>query len=195
MHNKALSLLLIFSLAFNIAFVGIWLHNVVTGEDGADAERPAGGDFWRNVRLTDEQKGALQEDFNRLKQEISEQRQELEEQRDRLLALMAEEEPDENAIREYRERIDRIQGRIRELVVQHMHQTRDLLSPEQRRKWLEGMRQMGRHRGAQDRRRGFRGPPDSRRHPDPHREEPPHERWRDRHPDGHWNRNEWEDRE
>ncbi len=159
MPNKALSLLLIFSLAFNIAFVGIWVHNIVTAEQDTHPERRGAADFWRNAGLDPEQREALREDSRTFKQEMAELGQELDRQQDRLLTLMAGEEPDEEAMRQCREKIHEIDRRRASLALKHMRRMREVLTPPQRRRWLEEMRRLGHGRGPGGHRGGFRPPP------------------------------------
>jgi Spy/CpxP family protein refolding chaperone len=147
MYTKTLSLLLIFSLAFNIAFVGIWLHNRSALEPAAPS--PPGAELWSALGATPEQRRVLETDWTRLRQEARACDAELRVQRNLLLDLMAVDPPDEAAVRRAQERVADVQVRMQRLFVDHLQRAREVLTPEQRR----GLIRMLRIRGEQQSRR------------------------------------------
>jgi Spy/CpxP family protein refolding chaperone len=161
MFNKALHLLLIFSLAFNIAFVGIWLYSrrlpdaVPPGAAGAPAG-PPGGPPWDALALRPEQRKAVAERWGVVSREAADLSAQLDRERERLLQLMGEENPDWQAVRECEQRIDAGQRRLRQMTMTQMREMRELLTPEQRRAWFELMRSRAERAGARRRAPGPR---------------------------------------
>lgn len=148
MTNKVLALILIFSLAFNIAFVGIWAYGQFYAPDRV-RPRPPRRAPWERMGLTEPQRRELVERRRQLQGEMSRVRAELEEQRARLFDLLEAEHIDEEAVRDARERMKRAQEKVQQLVFRHMRELRDVLKPEQRRRMMDMMRRhgAGRHRG------------------------------------------------
>ena len=153
--NKALALLLIFSLAFNIAFVGIWVHNRATRPaappagaighrpaDGQGLHRPGGG-RWAQLGLTPAQEERLKASRRALDQKTKELAQKAREHRERLLALFEADPPDMQAAEAEQEALARVQREMRRAVMDQMKQMHDVLTPEQRRDWLRMMRSHG----------------------------------------------------
>lgn len=174
MRNKALALLLIFSLAFNIAFVGIWAYRGaarrhryrrLTRDAQVGRERPPGpgGPPWAQLALAPEQEHRIREGWREVEGQMQSLREEVARHRDALLELMAAEEPEEQAVLAARERIDAVERQMRKLVVGQMLKTREMLTAEQRRQWLRMMRAHGERRG----RGRWRGGPRPRRAPGP----------------------------
>ncbi len=166
-HNSVLSLILVFSLAFNIAFVGIWFYSRLQPDrPGAEPRRT-----WEQVGLDREQQRRMEQSWRDLRRELAPLERRLAAERDRLFELMAEQEPDREAIRAAHRRMEAIQERIRANVLSHLEQTEEHLTPEQRRRLFQMMRSRA-VRG----RRGAPVPP--RREPDrrhPERPEDPFE--------------------
>jgi len=153
MYNKALSLLLIFSLAFNIAFVGIWLYNrqrpvapLPAGRHGG--QERAGRQPMQALRLRDDQRRHLAELRGRARAETARLEADIQKQQERLLQLLAADQPDWKAVQDCEQRIAAGQKRLRELSLEQLRALRDILTPEQRRVWLEMMKARG-GRGAQ----------------------------------------------
>lgn len=156
MLNKALSLLLIFSLAFNIAFVGIWVYNrtaprprgaprTVRPEglpSSAAPQRP-----WAQLKLQAPQERKVMQDWAEVYRKIETLNAEGRQLREHLLDLLAAEQLDAEAIGACQQRTDQIQAQVRGLVVEQMLRTRDALTPEQRARWVRMMKAAGRRRG------------------------------------------------
>ncbi len=144
MQNKLLSLLLIFSLAFNIAFVGIWAYNRTSPGPNALQAPSRAASPWERLEVAPEQRERLREQWRGLHAEVRSRRETLQRQRDRLLELMADPEPNEAPIRACRNNIERIQDEVRNLVLTHMRRMGEVLTPEQRRRMFHMLR--GSHR-------------------------------------------------
>jgi Spy/CpxP family protein refolding chaperone len=159
--NKALALILIFSLAFNIAFVGIWAHKRM---------RPAGprfgapravpkpapaveGPLWRQLGLNPEQERSIVDDWRQAGRQIEATEAEVRQERARVINLLQANVLDEQAVRATREKMEEGQQKVRELVFNRMLHLRQVLTPDQRRRWLELMLRTSEARG------GAKGPP------------------------------------
>jgi Spy/CpxP family protein refolding chaperone len=138
--NKGLTLLLIFSLAFNIAFVGIWVHS-----RSQAAKPPEGrpGAPWGELGLNPAQQQRLRGRWQAVRSEAARLRQEAAGAREELLELIVAEEPDQEAILATEERLAGLQHRMRELAVSQMLETRRILEPPQRREWIRLLKARG----------------------------------------------------
>jgi Spy/CpxP family protein refolding chaperone len=143
MYQKALTLLLIFSLAFNIAFVGIWVYSrrrpvpplpAPQAPQAGAAPRP-GVALLESLRP--DQRAELWAKWRKLAEQAAPLNAEVRRERQRLFDLMAAETPDWAAVRECESRIEAAQNRLRRMVVEELRQVRDLLTPEQRQAWLK----------------------------------------------------------
>jgi Spy/CpxP family protein refolding chaperone len=167
MLNKTLALLLVFSLAFNIAFLAIWAHGrrARTHEDGADAILPApedppgeqprerprpggrrdrgrGDRLWEELGVSDEQKQQLGESYEKLRTTTEALRQEARTHREALYKLLESELPDRDAVLAEQEAIDSIGRQQSRAVIEQMLEMREILTPEQRQAWLQKMREV-----------------------------------------------------
>lgn len=154
MINKALALILVFSLAFNIAFVGIYVHNrVERARPRPFARRPvqpagtAQGGGWRQFGLKGEQERRVLEDWRETGRKISAIDAEARELRARLIGLLQADTLDEPAIRATRDKLEEDQQKVRDLVFNRMLKLRQELTPEQRRRWVEMMLRTAQARG------------------------------------------------
>ena len=167
MLNKTLALLLVFSLAFNIAFLGIWAYHRRAraqaserqqqhqrGPDGRRERRPDGGP-WAKLGLSPEQEGQLEESRRELERKTAGLGQEAAQHRERLYELLESDLPDQEAVLAEQEAIDRIQQQQRRAVIEQMLEMRKILTPEQRQAWLRMMRE---YRERTRRRGRFGGP-------------------------------------
>jgi len=133
--------------------VGIWLYNrqrpvaPVPAGRGAGAE-PAARRPLQALRLREEQRRHLGELSGKARAETTRLEAEIQKQRERLLQLLAAEQPDWKAVQECERRIATGQKRMRELSLEQLRALRETLTPDQRRVWLEMMKARG-GRGAQ----------------------------------------------
>ena len=154
MINKALALILIFSLAFNIAFVGIYVHNRMwrpgprpPAQRRVQVPAPAEGGGWRQFGLTGEQEQRVMEDWRQTGRQITTIDAEARELRARLINLLQADTLDEQAIRITRDKIEEDQQKVRDLVFERMLKLRQELTPEQRRRWVALMLRTAEARG------------------------------------------------
>ena len=145
MINKALALIVIFSLAFNIAFVGIWAYLRVRPMPPRPAPvqpipppAPAEG-LWQQLGLTPEQQRSIVEEWRQVGRQVEAKQAEVRLERAQLINLLQADALDDQAIKATREKMDEDQQAVRELVFDRMLQLRQVLKPEQRRRWLELM--------------------------------------------------------
>jgi Spy/CpxP family protein refolding chaperone len=145
MINKALALIVIFSLAFNIAFVGIWAYTRVRPVPPRPAPvrptpppAPAEG-LWQQLGLTPEQQRSVVEEWRQVGHQIEAKQAEVRLVRTQLINLLQADVLDEQAVKATRDKMDEDQQAVRELVFNRMLQLRQVLNPEQRRRWLELM--------------------------------------------------------
>jgi Spy/CpxP family protein refolding chaperone len=161
--------LLIFSLAFNAAFAGIWVYRNATRRRPPEAgpRRPA----WAALGVTQEQEQKLVESWREVGPQIEALRAEAATHREALLKLMSAAQPDEQAILAEHRRVEAAEEQIRGLVIKQMILTRNLLTEQQRGKWLRQMKARGERFGWGRRRGGpppgDAGGPDARPRPGP----------------------------
>jgi len=179
MLRKAMPFLLIFSLAFNAAFAGIWVYRSATRRRPPEARprRPA----WAALGLTQEQEQKLVESWREVGPQIEALRAEAATHREALLKLMSAAQPDEQAILAEHRRVEAAEEQVRGLVIKQMILTRNLLTEQQRGEWLRQMKAWGERSGWGRRHSGSRpveargpddGPRPGTREPRKQREEP-----------------------
>jgi Spy/CpxP family protein refolding chaperone len=147
MINKALALGVIFSLAFNIAFVGIWGYTRVRPREQRPpgeqvkprpAPVPAEG-IWQQLGLTPVQASQVAEEWRQVGREITATQAEVRAEQVRLYNLLQADTLDEQALRASRDKMADGQQKARELVFDRVLQLRQVLNPEQRRRWVAVM--------------------------------------------------------
>jgi Spy/CpxP family protein refolding chaperone len=153
--NKALQLLLIFSLAFNIAFVGIWVHNRYLGPPGPSEGPPPGAPpggggppegpdhapgTWERLGLSPEQQRRLEEHRRQARKQMQQLQAEAHAERERLWGLLAREPIDEQAVAQSQQRLEEIQKQIGQQALREMLLTHKRLTPEQRKALFRMMR-------------------------------------------------------
>jgi len=152
MSKKALSLVLVFSLAFNVAFVGIWGYNRVHGTRGEHSRRghrssgqsrSRRGSFWAQLKLPEGAQKKLEEQWRENRKKMEPIVADIRRQRAKLFDLLAADPVDRQAVAELQEQMEANQRKIRQLVLEQMIRTRDLLTPEQRSRWAEAMKAFG----------------------------------------------------
>ncbi len=142
MWKKVAPLLIVLSIALNIAFVGMWTVHAVRAHGAGSRLRHdkvwsplhrqlnVTDEQWREIepRLADFQKatGDIREDVNRLRLAF--------------LDLIAEAEPDREALRAKQDDILAGQRRMQELVIEHLLSQKDVLTPAQQRELFDMMR-------------------------------------------------------
>lgn len=149
MWKKMAPLLIVLSVALNIAFISVWAVHAARAHWPSDA----GGDreIWcplhRRLDVTDEQWQRLEPritDFRAGSQAICADMNRL---RTELIDLIAGDEPDRQAIAAKQEAIRTGQRRMQELVVEHLLAEKDVLTPEQQTELFDLLRERTACRG------------------------------------------------
>ncbi len=167
MSNKWKAIVVI-SLTFNVAVVcalvfGMVYHAPLNGErpyrDYGAPGRTRGMHLGRRMGLPPEKMNQMGHIFDELRDQSAELQEKLGTARGELFDLIHAEEPDEVAVMKKIEEISAIQGELEKLLVRRLLRVNDILSPEERERFLQllrrkmhpgfrrHMRQSGRHPG------------------------------------------------
>ncbi len=142
MWKKVVPLLIMLSVAFNIAFVGIWAVHAVRAHD-ADS-RLRHGKVWsplhRQLNVTDDQWLAIEPRLTDFQKAAGDVREDVNRLRLEFLDLIAATEPDREALRAKQDEILAVQRRMQELVIDHLLSQKDVLTPVQQREMFDMMR-------------------------------------------------------
>jgi len=138
MWKKIAPLLIVLSVALNVAVIGVWAAHVVRGHwIGRDRYGHGDGseDVWcplhRRLNVTDEQwrrLGPRMGEFQRQSQAVC---AELNRLRNEVIDLVAAAEPDRQAIAAKQEEILVGQRRMQQLVIEHLLAEKEALTPQQ----------------------------------------------------------------
>ncbi|MFP4026312.1 MAG: periplasmic heavy metal sensor [Candidatus Brocadiia bacterium] len=180
--NTILSIVLIFSLAFNIAFAGIWVYNIAYVEPKLEQARqkqetekfetPAQLvlEKWENIGLKPDQRKTLVNLRGKLHEQFKEDKADVEQAREDLLSLLQKTNSDPEAIEKAHQKLAREQQELRQSVMKNLMHVRGKLDEEQRRRFI---RMLHRPRGRRPRghhnhtgRPGMRGRSPRHRNPD-----------------------------
>ncbi len=102
MYRKGLELLLVFSLALNLAFVGVWgYHWFYVRPELEKRSAPVWQTQQGTLNLTNGQRQHMRERWGQLRKTVGGPKEELEAKRTRLIELLAAPEPDMEAIRDF----------------------------------------------------------------------------------------------
>jgi len=140
-NSATLKLTLAFSLAFNIAFIGVAVFRTAAPEPPVVANQPETDDSpLASLDLSDQQQAELTAEKQQTEARIADILQDSREQRDALIELLKADEPDRDAIHNIQKRLGENQCKIREISVDHLMHVTSMLEPEQRQKFLTAMR-------------------------------------------------------
>lgn len=138
MFKKALALLLIFSLALNFAFAGVWAYHqfyvrsYYENSGGAESGESDDSDGPPSSLLAPGRDG--------FRESMHELRLSLRDQQEKLFDLLADEQTDREAIESCMEKISALRDQMEKLVVGHVLSLKKTLDPEERRKLMEFLR-------------------------------------------------------
>jgi Spy/CpxP family protein refolding chaperone len=147
MWKKAALLLIILSVALNLAFIGVWATHVLrtrwhAGSPCGHAE--GGGGIWCPLHR---QLGASTEQWKRIEPRLSEFReaaqavcQDVTRRRSEMIDLLASPQPDRQAIAAKQEEILTGQRKMQQLVTDHLLAEKDVLTPEQQKELFDLLR-------------------------------------------------------
>lgn len=142
-RNNLLVLTLFFSIAFNLAFAGVYFYHRVSGEpppprwDAAgrlrERETPRHGMRMEQLSLTEEQREELKARRQRLREDLRTERETARELREQFILLLEDPDAEPDEIAEAARNFYRTQERMRTRILDDLIQTRQMLDPEQRR--------------------------------------------------------------
>ncbi|MEF8787853.1 MAG: periplasmic heavy metal sensor [Planctomycetota bacterium] len=169
MVKKLSSLILVFSLALNLAFVGVWAYHEFYVEprmggrrgrfhrwdrddhrygDHDDHDEHDDDDHWRKgpplkgkLDLTREQWKALRKSRRRLATRMKKRMEEVEERREELFDLLMKDDVKKKTIDEALSELSEARARLTRATVEHMLELKDVLRPEQQRFLLKMIRE------------------------------------------------------
>ena len=150
MSPRILGLALCFSLAFNVAFLGMWGYRRAAPPPPAqpapvEGESPS-DKMWADLGLNEEQKILIEMERQDVAERVSGILADNERERGHLLELLKAPNPDRGAIRDAHLRIGENQRQLREIAVAHMLNAMSELTPEQRTEWAERLKELGERR-------------------------------------------------
>ncbi len=171
-RQKAVSILLTFSLAFNIAFVCIWLYHMLyvrpqiarAGQQALQGREPQEALApWRleKLRLTPEQHGRILNLRHGVRPAIVRGVSNVGTAREQFLMLLQDPGADPQRLRAAEQRMAAEQEKLRHQVIEHLIQVREVLDEQQRHelaRMLRGAVRLRLEPGA-----GMKGPPAERK--------------------------------
>lgn len=142
MWKKIAPLLIVLSVALNVAFLGAW--GVQVAVPLLAAERTYDGEVWcplhRQLNVTTEQWQQIEPHLAEFRQESQALRADMNRMRAEFLDLVAAEQPDRQAIAAKQEEIRAGQRRMQELVVEQLLAEKEILTVEQQRELFDMIR-------------------------------------------------------
>ena len=142
MRKRFLPVLLLFSVAMNVAFVSVWAVGALEARRPADTGEEQ-HEVWcplhRELEVTPAQWRELEPEVRAFHERTDAVREELVQLRGELIDLFAADEPDRNAIAAKQENIRTRQGRMQDIVSEHLLTQKDILTSEQEEELFEMM--------------------------------------------------------
>jgi len=143
MWKKIAPMLVVLSVALNVAFIGVWA--VHTARAHWPAERPDDdGAVWcplhRRLNVTDRQWQRIEPRLAAFRRDSQSRRREISRLRGEMIDLIAADEPDRQAIAAKQEEIRAGQQRMQKLVIEHLLAEKEVLTPEQGKELFEMLR-------------------------------------------------------
>ena len=173
MKPKVLAIVLIFSLALNLAVIGTFVFRKIESPPGPDdmppfnRERPP---FFENMQLDDQQRDAMKKLMHEFRQINRENRQKIFNLEDELMQTLRQADFDSSKTDSLLEEIGRLRTAQSKQAIKHFRKFNKFLSPEQQEHFHNMiMERPFRHEGRYQRWRESRGRPDNMRgrfHPD-----------------------------
>ncbi|MEW5946084.1 MAG: periplasmic heavy metal sensor [bacterium] len=147
--NRIRTPLLIFSLGLNIAFIVFWAARTVGGLTSPSTDVAAPRDhnmvdalreIHRELGVNPEQMETLRSQFIQFRAEIQKTRDEIEKLHPQMMELLTDPEVDKDAVRAKREEIFAVQKKMQGLVIDHILAEREILTPEQQKRFFKMLR-------------------------------------------------------
>ncbi len=154
MWKKIAPLLIVLSVALNVAVIGVWAAHVVRGH-WIGRDRYGHGDgsegVWcplhRRLNVTDEQWRRIEPRIAQFRRESQAICADMNRLRTELIDLIASNDPDRQAIAAKQEAIRAGQQRMQQLVVEHLLAEKAVLTPEQQKELFDLVRERTACRG------------------------------------------------
>lgn len=143
MWKRIAALLIVLSVALNVAFISAWAVHAVRQRchPGDTEQAQARQPLHRRLNLTDEQQRQIEArlaDFQRRTESVCADMNDL---RSELIDLLAADSPDRRAIAAKQEQIRAGQRQMQDLVVDHLLAQKEILTPDQQEKLFDLIRQ------------------------------------------------------
>jgi len=143
MWKKIAPLLIVLSVALNIAFIGVWAVHAVRAhwsDEGTDDD----GDVWcplhRRLSVTDEQWRQIEPRLAAFRRDSQSRRREIGRLRGEMIDLIAADEPDRQTIAAKQEEIRAGQRQMQQLVIEHLLAEKEVLTSEQEKELFDMLR-------------------------------------------------------
>ncbi len=146
--RKIAPVVFLFSIALNLAFVGIWGARTLQGEP--DATLPAGGKGPQNcsqgcrlhgpIEMTEAQARELEPLLEEFARERGRLCVGMDQARGELIDAMASDEPDLDRVRRMQDEIVDVQRRMQDLTVRQILKEKEVLTPEQQEELFKYLR-------------------------------------------------------
>lgn len=145
MWKKAKPLLIILSVALNVAFVAVWATRAAP-EWFARADEPVWSPLHRSLRVSTDQWRQVEArllEFQKARQETCRR---ICREREEMLGLIVSPNPDREAIRARQEAILAGQRKMQNLLIEHLLDEKKLLSADQRKEFCDAIKRCMRRR-------------------------------------------------
>lgn len=143
MWKKIAPLVVVFSVALNIAFIGTWVARAARIQ--RETKEAYSGQVWcplhRRLGVSPEQWRRIEPQLDAFRRESQAVSAEMNRLRGELIDLIAGEQPDREAIEAKQEEIRARQRRMQKLVIEHLLTEKETLTAEQQRELFDMIRQ------------------------------------------------------
>ena len=139
-------LLIVLSVAMNVAFIGVWATHAIGSHwpvERADDHGKVWCPLHRRLNVTDEQWRKIEPRMVEFRQASKALCKEINRNRGEMIDLVAFPQPDRQAIAAKQEEIRAGQRRMQQLVIDHLLAEKEVLTPEQQKVFFDMLRQRG----------------------------------------------------
>jgi Spy/CpxP family protein refolding chaperone len=143
MNSKAKTLLVLLSVTLNVAFLAGWAWRAMrpAPESPAGSSSTSALSLHQRLELTPEQRRELEPRLEEFRKETAATFARIDRNREEMLELLAASQPDPERIRAKQQEIQTGQRQCQERLVAHILAEKEILSPEQQRKYFDLLRQ------------------------------------------------------
>ena len=143
MWKKIAPLLILLSVALNVAFIGVWAARAVGCRRSVE-HADGGGKVWcplhRRLNVTDEQWRQIEPRLAAFRRDSQSRCQEIGRLRGEMIDLIEADEPDRQAIAAKQEEIRAGQRQMQQLVIEHLLAEKEVLTAKQERELFDILR-------------------------------------------------------